>query len=203
MSEPVNGRDRSTPLDASATLEEGLARYRAGDAVGAHAAFERAHRRAPSDARIMSWYGLTLVLVEKNLNLGVLYCDQALRAAGPEVELLLNQERAHLALGQRERAVRAILRGLATAPEDASLKLAQASMGWRRRPVFPCLGRGNFLNRWLGRMRHRWSQRMNPPPVATPMTLGLLPPAREEPAPAGAETRETSGTSGTSGEAQS
>jgi tetratricopeptide (TPR) repeat protein len=186
MSEAANGGERPA-VDALASFDEGLVRYRAGDAVGAHASFERAHRRAPSDARIMSWYGLTLVLVEKNLNLGVLYCDQALRTAGPEVELLLNQARAHLALGQRERAVRAIQRGLATAPADASLKLAQASMGWRRRPVFPCLGRSNLLNRWLGRMRYRWSQRLNPAPAATPMTLGLLPPAREEHGPVAAE----------------
>jgi hypothetical protein len=173
----ANGGERGASPEALATFEEGLRRYREGDAVGAHALFERSHRRAPSEARIMSWYGLTLVLVEKNSNLGVLYCDQALRTSGPEVELLLNQARAHLALGQRERAVRAIQRGLAMAPDDPSLKLAQSSMGWRRRPVFPCLRRANPLNRWLGRMRHRFSQRLHPPVPATPMTLGLLPPA--------------------------
>jgi tetratricopeptide (TPR) repeat protein len=179
MSDAVN--PRAAPPDAVAAFEDGLARYRAGDAVAAHALFERSHRKAPSEPRIMSWYGLTLVLVEKNSNLGVLYCDQALRLAGPEVELLLNQARAHLALGQRERAVRAIQRGLSTAPDDLSLKLAQASMGWRRAPVFPCLGRSNPLNRWFGRMRYRWSQRMHPAPAATPMTLGLLPAAEPPP----------------------
>jgi len=179
----TNGSEGGTPAEALELFEEGLARYRAGDAVAAHGLFERAHRRAPADARLMSWYGLTLVLVEKNSNLGVLYCDQALRTAGPEVELLLNQARAHLALGQRERAVRAIQRGLALAPEDASLKLAQSSMGWRRKPVFPCFGRSNPINRWLGRLRYRWSARIHPPPPATPMTLGLLP-APGEAAPA-------------------
>jgi hypothetical protein len=157
------------------SLEQGLALYRQGDLVAAHALFERAHRRAPGDARMMSWYGLTLVLVEKNSNLGTVYCAQALRSTGPDPELLLNQARAHLALGQREHAVKAITRGLASNPLDAHLRAAQRCMGWRRSPVLPCLGRSNPVNRWLGRLRHRWSRRLHPVPEVTPAMLGLLP----------------------------
>jgi hypothetical protein len=186
MIDTPNEKDGGATPEFLASFEDGLARFRAGDAVGAHGLFERAHRRAPSDARVMSWYGVTLVLVERNSNLGVLYCDQALRLAGPEPELFLNQARAHLALGQRERAVKAIQRGLAAAPDDPGLKAAQDSMGWRRRPVFPCFGRSNPLNRWLGRLRHRWSRRLHPVPVPTPMTLGLPP---EEAAAADGERR--------------
>lgn len=165
----------SAAPDVLAVFEEGLARYLAGDASAAHALFERAHRRAPGDARIMSWYGLTLVLVERNSNLGILYCDQALRLAGPDPALFLNQARAHLSLGQRERAVKAVSRGLAAAPDDAPLRAAQASMGWRRRPVIPFLPRANPLNRWLGKLRHKWSRAIHPVPTCTPMTLGLPP----------------------------
>jgi tetratricopeptide (TPR) repeat protein len=175
MTEDSVGGERAAPTEAAASFREGLARYRQGDAVEAHVLFERAYRRAPSDAIMMSWYGLTLVLVEKNSNLGVSLCDQALRLVGPEVELLLNLARAHLALGQRERAVKAVMRGLSVAPLDPALKAAQAAMGWRRRPVFPCFGRSNPLNRWLGKLRHRWSRRIHPVVAATPMTLGLLP----------------------------
>jgi Flp pilus assembly protein TadD len=167
--------EQPPPPEVLEAFEEGLDRFRAGDAVAAHALFERAHRRAPSDPRMMSWYGLTLVLVEKNSNLGVLYCDQALRLVGPESELLLNLARAHLALGQRERAVRALQRGLAAVPDDPALRAAQAALGWRRRPVFPCLRRSNPLNRWLGRLRHKWSRALHPPAPLSPMTLGLLP----------------------------
>jgi hypothetical protein len=171
-----NGR-AALAAEATSAFDEGLARYREGDIAGAHALFERSHRRAPADARMMSWYGLTLVLVERNSNLGILYCDQALRVAGPEPEMVLNQARAHLALGQRERAVRSIIRGLASSPLDPALKAAQTAMGWRRKPVFPCLGRANPLNRWLGRVRHKWSRALHPVPPVTPQTLGLLPPA--------------------------
>jgi hypothetical protein len=161
---PLDARQKPDP-EALRTLESGIERYLALDLVGAHALFADAHRRAMNEPRVMSWHGvtlvtpcqlITLVLVAKDSNLGVLYCDQALRLAGPEPELLLNQARVHLALGQRERAVRAIQRGLERAPEHPALKAAQETLGWRRRPVLPFLSRGNFVNRGLGRLRHRF-----------------------------------------------
>ncbi len=159
----------------AAPLQDGLARYLARDLPGAHAAFEAAHRRATKDPRAMSWYGLTLVVVERNLSLGALYCDEALRAAGPQPELLLNQARVQLFMGHRERAVRAIARGLELSPEDPALRAAQDAMGWRRRPAVPFLSRDNPLNVWLGRLRHRWRGRTRPPPPLSAATLGLPP----------------------------
>jgi len=61
-----SSHDRVVPPEAAAALEEGMRRFREGDPEGAHEKFGQAHRRAPSDPRIQSWYGLTLVLVEKN-----------------------------------------------------------------------------------------------------------------------------------------
>lgn len=161
-----------TPLDA---LEEGKRRFFDRDLEGAHSAFERAWRRANADPRVMSWYGVTLVMVERNSNLGVSYCDEALRAAGPDVELYLNQARAHLALGQRERAVRALHRGLEQFPAHPVLLAAKELMGWRRRPVIPFLSRSNPINRWLGKLRYRWAKRSLPPVELSPVTLGQLP----------------------------
>jgi hypothetical protein len=160
--------------DPAGPLQEGLARYLARDLPGAHAAFVQAHRRAPRDPRAMSWYGLTLVVVERNLSLGTLYCDEALRAAGPQPELVLNQARVQLFLGHRERAVRALARGLELSPQDHALRAAQEAMGRRRRPVVPFLSRGNPLNVWLGKLRHRWQGRAPRQPLSA-ATLGLPP----------------------------
>lgn len=166
---------------AQASFEEGRAAFEGRDVEGAHAAFERAHRRAPSEPRYMSWYGVTLVLVEKNSNLGIVLCEQALRSTGPEPELLLNQARVHLALNQRERAVRSILRGLEAAPGDARLLAARDAIGTRRPPVLSFLSRNNPLNRLLGRLRHRWSQRHVPDYELTPVALGVpAPPPGEK-----------------------
>ncbi len=156
-----------------ASFEEGLAAFAARDLAGAHAAFERAHRRDPREPAFMSWYGLTLVLVEKNSNLGVLLVDQALRAAGPGPELLLNSARVHLALNQRDRAVRAVHRGLEQWPDDPRLCAARDAMGARREPVLPFLTRGNPLNRVLGRLRQRWARRNGPVYELSPVSLGV------------------------------
>jgi len=174
------------PVDAAAEgatpaelLAEGLGAFGASDLPGAHRLFEKAHRRDPRWARAMSWYGVTLVLVERNSNLGVSLCDQALRLAGADPELALNQARVHLALNQRERAVRAIARGLEVSPGDAPLRAAWEVVGARRKPVLTFLARGNPINRLLGRLRHRWSRRGDPGGEPTPMNLGapLDPPA--------------------------
>ncbi len=157
--------------EAQLALAEGIRLFDAGDLLGAHAHFAQAHRRAPSEVRVLSWYGLTLVLVERNSNLGMALSDQALRLEGPAPELALNQARLHLALGQRDRAIRALLRGVEGAPADRSLQEALVALGRRRRPVLPFLARGNLLNRFLGRLRHRLSGAPSVPEV-TPAALG-------------------------------
>lgn len=158
---------------ALAAYEEGRTAFAARDLETAHRAFERAHRRDSRDPRFMSWYGLTLVLVEKNSLLGIELCDQALRAVGPDPELLLNLARVHLALNQRERAVRAILRGLEAFPDHPGLIAARDGIGIRRPPVISFLSRDNPLNRILGRLRHRWLQRKVPRYERSPVALGV------------------------------
>jgi Flp pilus assembly protein TadD len=157
---------------AVAALEEGLAAFQARDLSAAHAAFERAHRKDPRDPRCMSWYGVTLVLVERNSNLGLMLCDQALRAAGASPELLLNQARVHLALNQRERAVRSVARGLELWPDEPTLVAARDALGSRRAPVLSFFSRNHPLNRLLGRLRHRWQHRRAPAYELSPVALG-------------------------------
>ncbi len=158
---------------ACAAFDEGQAAFRARDLSSAHAGFERAHRRDPRDPRFMSWYGVTLVLVERNSNLGVLLCDQALRLAGASPELLLNVARVHLALNQRDRAVRAVARGLELWPEDVHLAAARDALGTRRTPVIPFLSRKHALNRMLGSLRHRFQRGHVPSCELSPVALGV------------------------------
>jgi tetratricopeptide (TPR) repeat protein len=160
---------------ALAALEEGQAAFLARNLDAAHAAFGRAFQRGGRDPRLLSWYGVTLVLVEKNSNLGVQLCDQALRAGGLDPELLLNLARVHLALHQRDRVVQVVARGLELWPDDPRLLAARAALGNRRDPVLPFLARGSPLNVLLGRLRHRWRARRGPVQELSPETLGVPP----------------------------
>ena len=150
---------RVLPPEAAAALEDGLRRFREGDPEGAHERFGQAHRRAPSDPRIQSWYGLTLVLVEKNSILGMVLVDEAARTPRPDPELVINQSRVAMSLGQRVRAVRALERGLALYPGQPELVAAREALGRRHRPVLPFLSRRNWVNRLLGRIQHKWALR--------------------------------------------
>ncbi len=137
-------------------LERGKALFGEGRLPDAHAEFGEAHRRRSSDSRCRSWYGLTLILVDHNNNLGVRYCEEAVRASGGESpESWLNLARACRALGYRERAIRAIERGLALDDGHALLKAELEALGERRRPVLGFLHRSNPLNRFLGQLRHK------------------------------------------------
>lgn len=160
--------ERGPSPEAIAALEEGIRRFQAGDPEGAHEKFGHAYRRAPSDLRIQSWYGLTLVLVEKNSNLGVVLVDGAVRGPRYDPELVINQSRVAMALGQRVRAVRALERGLAQTPNQPALMAAREALGRRQRPVIGVLSRRNWLNRILGRLQHGWTSRRaakgKPPP---------------------------------------
>lgn len=168
----AQGGEAPAQAEARAALEEGLRRFQAGDREGAHEMFGLAYRRAPSDPRIQSWYGLTLVLVERNSNLGVVLADGAVRNGRPDPELVINQSRVAMALGQRIRAVRALERGLAFHPGEQSLVAARVALGTRQRPVLPFLSRRNWLNRFLGRMNHGWRMRH-------PRSAGSTPPGEE------------------------
>jgi hypothetical protein len=165
--------ERRPAPGAGGPFGDGLAAFSARDLPGAHAAFERAHRLDPREPRAMSWYGVTLVLVERNITLGVSLCDGALRVSPDDPELLLNSARVHLALHQRQRAARAIGRGLAAWPAHPALLAARDALGTRRPPVLPFLARANPLNRLLGRLRHRWTTRHQPAYDRAPESLGL------------------------------
>jgi Flp pilus assembly protein TadD len=162
----------SSAPGAGRLLAEGLAAFLDRDLAGAHSRFELAHRTAPRDPLAMSWYGVTLVLVERNITLGISLCDQALRGSPTDPELLLNSARVHLALNQRQRAARAITRGLQAWPQHGGLLAARALLGTRRAPVIPVLSRDNPLNRLLGKLRHRWAMRGQAPTGLSPESLG-------------------------------
>jgi Flp pilus assembly protein TadD len=171
---PASGAPAGGAAGSGGPLEQGLAAFASLDLLGAHGAFERAHRAAPRDPRAMSWYGVTLVLVERNITLGISLCDQALRVSPTEPEYLLNSARVHLAMHQRQRAARAITRGLEAWPDHPELQAAQLALGTRRVPVIPFLSRDNPVNRMLGRMRHRWATRKQAAHPLSPETLGAL-----------------------------
>lgn len=149
---PVPGPDP----EIGGLLQEGIDWFGRGDLEQAHGCFQRAHRRRSSDPLALSWYGLTLILVERNTALGLRYCEESVRRGGATVPVAwLNLGRAYRALGHRVAAVRALVRGKELDPDNEDVKEELRRLGIRRPPVLPFLARAHPLNRLLGGLRHR------------------------------------------------
>lgn len=150
-------RPNPDPSRLAGELRRGDEAFARGDLVEAHAAYLAAQRLDGNDAGVLSRLGLTLVLVAHDEYKGVAFCEEALKRGGENADALYRLARVYHATFQKERAFRSIRRGLALEPNhEGHLALLEA-MGVRRKPVLPFLARSNFINKFLGRLRHRFS----------------------------------------------
>jgi len=136
-------------------VDEGRALFES-DTAAAHALFEKAYLSNLNDLRVMSHYGLTLVLVEGDRQRGIRFCEEAVRRGPVTSELLINLARALVQTRNKEQAVRALTKAQQLAPDDPAVAEAFISLGLRRAPAIGWLGRDFFLNRWLGRLTWRF-----------------------------------------------
>ena len=125
----------------------------------AHAAFEKAHRRNINDVRVLSHYGLTLVLVEGDRQRGIRFCEEAVRRGPITSEMLVNLAKALVVTRNKEQAVRALRRAQELAPDDPRVGQEFLALGLRRPPPIPWLPRTFFLNKWIGKLSWRLSKK--------------------------------------------
>jgi len=72
-----------------------------------------------------------------------------------EARLYLNLAEVYTSAGRREEALITLDRALASLGPQARIQQARQKLGRRRSPALPFLDRQNFLNRYLGVLRHR------------------------------------------------
>jgi tetratricopeptide (TPR) repeat protein len=138
------------------------------DPRAAHDVFEKAWRRNLNDPRVLSNYGLTLVLVEGDRQRGIRFCEEALRRGLQTTETLVNLARALVVTRNKEQAVRALRRAMELAPDDPRVTAEFVALGLRRPPPIPWLPRSFFLNKWIGKLTWKWSKRARLDPLARP-----------------------------------
>ena len=125
----------------------------------AHAAFEKAYRRNINDVRVLSNYGLTLVLVEGDRQRGIRFCEEAVRRGPITSEMLINLAKALVVTRNKEQAVRALRRAQELAPDDPRVGQEFLALGQRRPPPKPRRPRTIFLNKWIGKLTWRLSKK--------------------------------------------
>lgn len=135
------------------------------DPRAAHDIFTKAWRRNLNDPRVLSNYGLTLVLVEGDRQRGIRFCEEALRRGLQTTETLVNLAKALVVTRNKEQAVRALRKAMELSPDDPRVGAEFALLGLRRPPPIPWLPRAFFLNRWIGLLTWRWSKRYRLDPL--------------------------------------
>ena len=144
--------------ELAALIESGRAALEK-DAQEAHAAFEKAYRRNINDVRVLSNYGLTLVLVEGDRQRGIRFCEEAVRRGPTTSEMLINLAKALVVTRNKEQAVRALRRAQELSPDDPRVGQEFIALGLRRPPPIPWLPRSFFLNKWIGKLSWRLSKK--------------------------------------------
>lgn len=166
-------RDASTlnqqSIEAALTQERdpeklfslGLSCYRQKKLPEAKRLFMRASEYKQDEPRFSSYYGLLLALVDRNMKYAVQLCQAAVKP-GAGSDLLYNLGRVYQMQGQREKALKAFQRGLTIDGGNMDIHRELENMGTRRKPVFSFLPRGNFINRFAGKIRNKVSKHTEP-----------------------------------------
>ena len=156
--------------DPQEFIRLGIAAARKDDFERGLIYLEEAHRllvgkdgaRDSFPAAAFSYYGLCLALHRGRVKDAANFCQVALDLEFYSAENYANLARVWIAGRSRKKAIDALERGLAVDPRNQSLARLRLSLGVRKKPVIPFLGRNNPLNVTLGKMR---SGKKNAPPA--------------------------------------
>jgi len=121
-------------------------------------ALVKLRRAFESDKRnpyYISFLGLSIARAEQNWDYASEFCETAVRLKRKEIKFHLNLIEVYALAGWRERALRKLDNASKLFGDDTRLKRVRAKVVERRAPVLPFFGRSHFLNRELGKLRHR------------------------------------------------
>jgi tetratricopeptide (TPR) repeat protein len=103
----------------------------------------------------ISFLGLSIARAEQKWGEASELCERAVKLKRKEIQFHLNLREVYALAGQREKALDALDSASKLFGNDARLKRARSKAQPRRAPLLPFFGRKHFLNRELGKLRHR------------------------------------------------
>jgi Flp pilus assembly protein TadD len=103
----------------------------------------------------LSFLGLSIARAEQNWNEASELCERAIHLKRKEIQFHLNVAEVYALAGQREKALDRLHSASKLFGNDTRLKRALSKLQRRSAPVLPFFGRTHFLNRELGKLRHR------------------------------------------------
>jgi tetratricopeptide (TPR) repeat protein len=113
------------------------------------------------NAYFISFLGLAIARAQRKWDRASDLCEMAVQLKPKEIQFHLNLGEVYALAGMRERALDKLDRALGLFGNDARLKLARSKVENRRAPLLPLFRREHFLNRELGKLRHRIMKRLD------------------------------------------
>lgn len=142
-------------LDPKAEFTEGIKLLKNEYPQKALERLQRAYECDKHNPYYISFLGLSIARAQRKWDRASELCEMAVQLRPTEMQFHLNLGEVYAAAGLREKALDKLDRALERFGQDARLKQARSRIEKRRSPVLPILGREHFLNRELGKLRHR------------------------------------------------
>jgi Flp pilus assembly protein TadD len=145
---------------ALAEFKQGINLLRNGHSAKAIEYLRHAAELEQQNPYYLSFLGVSVARAQWKWAAAVELCETAVKLKRSEAQLYLNLAEVYVSAGRRDDAVAVLDRGLIYFRVDARIRRARANLGSRCPSVLPFLERGHFLNRSLGKLRHRMSGRL-------------------------------------------
>jgi tetratricopeptide (TPR) repeat protein len=142
-------------IDAVAEFKEGVAFLQNGYPQKALVCLRRAFESEKQNPFYLSFLGLSIARAERKWAQASEMCEIAVQLRSKEAQFHLNLAEVYACAGRRTKALDTLDAALEVFGEDARLIRARSRVEKRRSPLLPFLKRENFLNRKLGKLRHR------------------------------------------------
>ncbi len=142
-------------INAMTEFREGVELLKNEYPQKALAKLRRAYECDKHNPYYMSFLGLSIARAQRKWDLASELCETAVQLKPKEIQFYLNLGEVYAASGMRERALDKLDDAVQLFGEDARLRQARSKVQNRRNPILPFFGRAHFLNRELGRLRHR------------------------------------------------
>ena len=117
--------------------------------------FKVALERDKYNPYYISFLGLAIARAEQKWVEACELCERAVQVRPKEIQFHLNLAEVCALAENRGKALDVLDKAMLLFGNDSRLKRARKKVDSRRAPLLPFLDRGNFLNRGLGRLRHR------------------------------------------------
>ena len=140
---------------ALSEFKQGIGLLRNGHSVEALEYLRHAAELEQQNPIYLSFLGVSVARAQRKWAAAAKFCETALSMRRNEAQLYLNLAEVYVSAGRRDDAIEVLDRGLVQFKGDARIKRARANLGKRSSPVLQFLERGHFLNRHLGKLRHR------------------------------------------------